>query len=494
MQSRYTSDNTNKEGSAVRPRAARPERLLNLTSSALRIALRDPISRDGKELYEIPICVTGTWVKYGRSFSISESDFKAMVRNFEKRRNEQVVIDYEHASEQPEVARGGPVIAAGWIHQLSVARGPSCLATEHGREAADGNEYSGELDALVEWTPQAIEMIGTGQYRFFSPAIDWTCCDKGTGEPQGATLTSGALTNHPFLEELPAISLSDLDREGISGTNPSDSQFPAPPGHVPSATGKGEQENDMKKLTIKPLTEGQLKGHHAIFDNDDVLGYLDADEFADYAKKCGDLESVAMTEALQDLGFGTGDSGSTREQIVKQLKFAAEASARDLEMAGRKLLLNEAVRDGTLDNHKAAQLARDGRITLADYVAAQEADKRLDEAVRTGKILPRQRKFFFHDAIARSQEFAEYVKQAVPAVRLGTEGIGTVADISVDDEIKLRTQRLMVEERVTFAKALKKVLAADQELERRYHGSHRKEIGSDPAFTGESDEARGITA
>ena len=52
----------------------------------------------------------------------------------------------------------------------------------------------------------------------------------------------------------------------------------------------------------------------------------------------------------------------------------------------------------------------------------------------------------------------------------------------------------MVEERVTFAKALKKVLAADQELERRYHGSHRKEIGSDPAFTGESDEARGITA
>ena len=79
-------------------------------------------------------------------------------------------------------------------------------------------------------------------------------------------------------------------------------------------------------------------------------------------------------------------------------------------------------------------------------------------------------------------------------MRLATEGIGTVADISVDDEIKLRTQRLMVEERVTFAKALKKVLAADQELERRYHSSHRKEIGSDPAFTGESDEARGITA
>ena len=62
----------------------------------------------------------------------------------------------------------------------------------------------------------------------------------------------------------------------------------------------------------------------------------------------------------------------------------------------------------------------------------------------------------------------------------------------MDDEIKLEHNADGRGE-ISFAKALKKVLAADQD---RAPGTtvHRKEIGSDPAFTGESDEARGITA
>ena len=76
------------------------------------------VRRGGKEFYEIPIALTGRWVKGGREFSITSDDLAAMARNFEKRKNDQVVIDYEHASEAPEVALGGPVPAAGWIHEL----------------------------------------------------------------------------------------------------------------------------------------------------------------------------------------------------------------------------------------------------------------------------------------------------------------------------------------------------------------------------------------
>jgi len=76
------------------------------------------IRRGSKELYEIPIALTGRCVKGGREFSITSDDLEAMARNFEKRKNDQVVIDYEHASEAPEVALGGPVPAAGWIHEL----------------------------------------------------------------------------------------------------------------------------------------------------------------------------------------------------------------------------------------------------------------------------------------------------------------------------------------------------------------------------------------
>jgi phage I-like protein len=456
--------------------------VVNLTSRVLRLALAEPIPRDGKELYNIPICVTGCWVKGGRKFSITRDDLVAMVRNFEKRKNEQVVIDYEHASEQPTVARGGPVPAAGWIHDLTLPE-PGVEKSKLGTPNF--------LHALVEWTQEALELLKDGAYRFFSPAIDWTCRDKETGQPQGATLTSGALTNHPFLEELPAIALSDVDQEAVA--DGSNLQLERPLSRTSVEPGEGENREKMKKLTIKPLTEGELKGCHGIFDEDGPLGYLDPSDLADYLKTCDNLENSAMNDMLRESGFATGGSGLVREQVLEHLKFAAEVRARTLETAGRNILLGEAVREGALDNHKAAALAREGKIALADYIAAQEADKKLDEAVRAGKILPRDRKFFFHDALERPREFGEYLRQAVPVVPLRAEGLGTAGEIGVDDEVKIRTQRLMSEEKLSFAKALRRVFAADRELEHRYHALHRQEIGSDPDTAREPD-GRGITA
>src|SRR5438094_2177704 len=171
------------------------------------------VRRGGKEFYEIPIALTGRWVKGGREFSITSDDLAAMARNFEKRKNDQIVIDYEHASEAPEVALGGPVPAAGWIHELSLVPGPSSFAKDNGQRTRD------TLTALVEWTKEAFGLIKSGAYRFFSPSIDWNYRDKATGEPQGATLTSGALTNHPFLEELPPIMLTDLVADRVIGSS-----------------------------------------------------------------------------------------------------------------------------------------------------------------------------------------------------------------------------------------------------------------------------------
>jgi Mu-like prophage I protein len=162
--------------------------LLTSPGAPVETPAHTAMHRAGAQLREIAVLVPGTWVKGDHKFSITKHDMADMVRNFAKRKNDMIVIDYEHASEDPQIARGGPIPGAGWIHGLHA---------------------NGKLSALVEWTPQAEEMLRTGQYRFFSPAIDWGMRDKETGEPQGATLTSGALTNHPFLEELPPIMLSD---------------------------------------------------------------------------------------------------------------------------------------------------------------------------------------------------------------------------------------------------------------------------------------------
>jgi hypothetical protein len=144
-------------------------------------------------LKRIPLALIGRFVKDKQRFAITRETLTSVARNFRKRLAD-TVIDYEHASEHPEEAGGGPIPAAGWIKAVD--------------DAPDAN---GVLWGQAEFTPRAQKMIADKEYRYFSPVIDWGARDKSTGEPQGATLTSAALTNRPFLEGLPAIAMSDAE-------------------------------------------------------------------------------------------------------------------------------------------------------------------------------------------------------------------------------------------------------------------------------------------
>ena len=74
--------------------------------------------------------------------------------------------------------------------------------------------------------------------------------------------------------------------------------------------------------------------------------------------------------------------------------------------------------------------------------------------------------------------------------RLGTTGIGAGQPMSVDDEVRVRTEKLMEDKKVPYAKALKQVLASDTQLARRYHAAHRRQASEN---TG-TEAAAGITA
>lgn len=54
-----------------------------------------------------------------------------------------------------------------------------------------------------------VAMLAAREYKYVSPVIVWGARDKGTGEPQGTTLTSMAITNSPLMEKLPAIAFSE---------------------------------------------------------------------------------------------------------------------------------------------------------------------------------------------------------------------------------------------------------------------------------------------
>jgi phage I-like protein len=143
------------------------------------------------------IAKTGSFTsnRYGK-FAITKQDLVDMLRNFREitpRPPTELPVDYDHLSMQP--ARPGDGIAAGWFKQLEI------------RE--DGNELWGE----IEWTPEGAERIRNKEYRFVSPSFVKDHVHKD-GKKIGTTLLAAAITNHPFLEGMQALTLYNFSALG----------------------------------------------------------------------------------------------------------------------------------------------------------------------------------------------------------------------------------------------------------------------------------------
>lgn len=136
----------------------------------------------------------GSWAGHASGpFQITSKEVREMVANFKATRNQRVPIDFEHASEQDPTlgtipTEGAP--AQGWIIDLQ-------------DRGANG------LWGLVEWLEPARTYVRDGKYKFFSPAIRFNSRDRTSGADVGARLTSGALTNNPFLDGMAPMAAKD---------------------------------------------------------------------------------------------------------------------------------------------------------------------------------------------------------------------------------------------------------------------------------------------
>src|SRR5471030_752850 len=128
--------------------------------------------------------------KWKQKFSLTLDDLAQIVRNYRKR-SADLVVDYDHSTEYT-AGSGEAAPAAGWLKKMD-----------------DGPDAQGVLWGGAEFTEKATKMLAAREYRYVSPVISWGARDKRTGEPQGTTITSIALTNTPLLEELPAIAFSE---------------------------------------------------------------------------------------------------------------------------------------------------------------------------------------------------------------------------------------------------------------------------------------------
>jgi hypothetical protein len=102
-----------------------------------------------------------------------------------------LAIDYEHQTIGGEFNRRADQLApaAGWIGKLEV-------------------RTDGLWATAVEWTARARELIGSGEYAYFSPVIDWTDETRTAVQALGPV----ALTNDPAMRGVPRLAATGQNR------------------------------------------------------------------------------------------------------------------------------------------------------------------------------------------------------------------------------------------------------------------------------------------
>lgn len=246
---------------------------------ALGTAGVEPLARTWNQ-----VAVLGKFEGHGSGpFEFTAQTFAEMIANLATQSNGRVPVDYEHVSETqatPALALTG-VPAHAWIVGLEV-RGQA-------------------LWGLFEWVdPVTVAQVRGGQYQYFSPAVVWDATDRVTNAPVGAVLTSGALTNHPFLLGMAPLVASTT----AASLAPSAVHTPGPI-HVAPTT----QERPMADPTTPPHDKfaavmKQLRGLVGLEpdgDEDPMPKLTEmATQHATMAKRLADMEASAADADVAD--------------------------------------------------------------------------------------------------------------------------------------------------------------------------------------------------
>ena len=119
------------------------------------------------------------------SLDITAEKLAELVANASLRETK-VPFDYEHQTEYEAVQAP----ASGWVEEYDLR--------------ADG------LWVRVSWTAEAKKMIEAGEYRYVSPAWNRQWVNPKTGKNVGWMLSSAALTNVPYFEEMQELIAASL--------------------------------------------------------------------------------------------------------------------------------------------------------------------------------------------------------------------------------------------------------------------------------------------
>ena len=84
--------------------------------------------------------------------------------------------------------------------------------------------------------------------------------------------------------------------------------------------------------------------------------------------------------------------------------------------------LSESIHDGKINLVEAGKLADAGRVRFSTILQAQEAERKVNAAVKAGKVLPKNRAHALKLALSDATGFSALVEQARPVVDLRSHG------------------------------------------------------------------------
>jgi hypothetical protein len=407
-----------------------------------------------------------------KKFSISESDLGEMAKNLDER---EAPIDYEHNMTLP-VAPPGFLKAAGWMG------GPGRASQIEPFRLRDGSEVK-MLWSWARFTPAMAAMVKQQEYRYFSPWFKWEDADQ-YGNGVGTRLKAGAMTNTPFLEDLPPIEISDSDYQQLFGLaaradgklaavalsqagaqliSADVTELPRSMDRNPAGSGHLQGGKTMKCKLLRAAD-----GTHEVHGPDGKIGTVDHDELKSYVQTHpdlhpGDVEGChaklkedGITEgraaALKDLGC-EGLEISAVKAFVDQGR--AEPVKTDLEQITAcidkdKGILNAGSLDALLDAEK---------IKPASFRKALSAETKVSAAFKAGLVKPTNRAKALELCLTDERAFDEFVAAGRPIVDLEARGMagGSPAKNAAQAMFKQK-----VEEFAATCKAAGRTLSFDQ--------------------------------
>jgi hypothetical protein len=256
--------------------------------------------------------------------------------------------------------------------------------------------------------------------------------------------------NKPFLEEMPEIHLCELDgtrafvslgQLHVPGPVNQISVAYRQPGNREQGMGNREQKNPAlegtemaRTLKLKCLTDEHLekhglepeyKGKIGVFDGEDLIGVADGPE--GWEPKDGD---GPPPEGFGPQGGDGKDSKKLAELLATEIGLAGMSFADIAALVRRGMetpqdqfaALSESIHDGRINLQEAGRLADAGRVRFSTILQAQEAERKVEAAVKAGKVLPKNRAHALKLALSDAAAFAALVEQGRPVVDLRSRG------------------------------------------------------------------------